>query len=111
MVAPGYRPDTVSCEGRRGLQLFIRSSPASPRRVALLCNLLSRTRSRVPAERLRMRHMRKLYLGLAGLLTLLLMQAVPASADPAALPNDVVGVGSDTTFVALDFLADGDNRA
>jgi len=58
-----------------------------------------------------MKHLRKVYVGLVGLLTLLLMQAVPASADPAALPNDVVGVGSDTTFVALDFLADGDNRA
>lgn len=58
-----------------------------------------------------MRHMRKVYVGLAGLLTLLLMQPVPASADPSALPNDVVGVGSDTIFVALDFVADGDHLA
>jgi ABC-type phosphate transport system substrate-binding protein len=43
--------------------------------------------------------------------TATLIAAAPASADPAFTPdaNDVVGVGSDTTENALDFLADGTN--
>jgi ABC-type phosphate transport system substrate-binding protein len=38
-----------------------------------------------------------------------MIAAAPASADPAATPdaNDIVGVGSDTTENALDYLADG----
>jgi ABC-type phosphate transport system substrate-binding protein len=56
-----------------------------------------------------MKHIKKIGLGLAGAAVLLLTQATPAHAEGVGQPNDIVGVGSDTIFVAANFLADGDN--
>ena len=55
-----------------------------------------------------MRKVSKIGLGALGALALLVTQAGPANADPQAEPADIVGVGSDTTQYANDFLADGD---
>ena len=56
-----------------------------------------------------MKNIRKAGLGLVGLAALLLAQVTPATAEGVGQANDVVGIGSDTVFVALNFLADGDN--
>src|SRR5262245_42321534 len=47
-------------------------------------------------------------LGIATAVALVLAQAAPASAEGVGQPNDVIGVGSDTIFIAANFLADGD---
>lgn len=55
-----------------------------------------------------MKRLRTIGLGVAGVVALLLAQAVPADAHPAARSTDVVGVGSDTLQFAMDFVAEGD---
>jgi hypothetical protein len=56
-----------------------------------------------------MKKLRMLGLGVVGVSALALLQAVPANAEGVGQSNDIVGVGSDTTFVGMNFLADGDN--
>jgi ABC-type phosphate transport system substrate-binding protein len=55
------------------------------------------------------KNIRRAGLGLVGLSALLLVQTMPASAEGVGQSNDIVGVGSDTIFIAANFLADGDN--
>src|SRR5262245_48487033 len=56
-----------------------------------------------------MKNIRKAGLALVAAGALLLTQATPANAEGVGQPNDVVGIGSDTIFIAANFVADGDN--
>jgi ABC-type phosphate transport system substrate-binding protein len=55
-----------------------------------------------------MKNIKRVGLGVAGVVVLLLTQASPAHAEGVGQPSDVVGIGSDTIFIAANFIADGD---
>jgi hypothetical protein len=55
-----------------------------------------------------MKKIKKVGLGTVGALALIAAMATPAHADGGPLPGDVVGVGSDTTQYAQNFVGDGD---
>jgi ABC-type phosphate transport system substrate-binding protein len=55
-----------------------------------------------------MKKIRRVGLGVAAIVALLLTQASPAHAEGVGQPADAVGVGSDTIMFAANFMADGD---
>ena len=55
-----------------------------------------------------MKNISKACLAAVGVVALVLVQAPPAHAEGVGQPNDVVGIGSDTTFIAQNFIGDGD---
>jgi ABC-type phosphate transport system substrate-binding protein len=106
-----YRSVLITPASPQRRPVFLRRDPSPAARLSLLtaggCRSATQAQKRISMNR---KTMARMGLTGAGALALTLSVTLPAAADYAPQPNDVVGVGGDTPQFDVDFAANGDYK-